>query len=346
MLITVTTLAGVLKIVGSFLTSLELYMVVKFVDAAMCSSIFPCAYVLLMENVSTNHRILVSAITLLFNTSGQVLLGVIAMYTRDFELLLRIIGSAGLLAIPCGLLLNESLRWLLVNRRLEEAVACVENAAKVNGIKVPPSTYDVIAEKCNEAAESSETSDHRSDGIRHIFRSQTLSIRLTAIAFCWIVVTLLSYGISIFSVSLPGDKYVNFITASAGNAPGVILYYFLLTHVKRRPAFSMSLIVTGLMVLASKYVSSELLSLMLFFGAKSFTQHASGSIYIYTTEMWPTSCRHSILGLCSMFGRIGLLLANAMPYTVIPADQGLFSHSFRSFLRSISRRCTATSLRS
>lgn len=36
-------------------------------------------------------------------------------------------------------------------------------------------------------------------------------------------------------------------------------------------------------------------------------------VYIYTTELFPTELRHSLLGFCSMFGRIGSMVAPQVP---------------------------------
>lgn len=317
LLIMIVAIAGTVKIFESFAWTFELLLLAKFIDAAAASSIFPCSYVLIMENVEKNHRILMTSITLIYNASASVVLGSIAMATKNFELTIRIIGGLGMLSAFFGFFFNESLRWLIVNRRKDKAIQSVEKTASANNIQVSAETYRIIAQKCDKQISNDErNADLRAESIKNIFLSAKLFIRIIVCAICWIIVILLSYGISIFSVSLPGDKYTNFIVVGLGNIPGILLYYFMLTYMKRRPALCISFMATGLLIICSKYVQNDLASLMLFFCAKSFSQHLAGAIYIYTTEMWPTTCRHSILGLCSMFGRIGLILAPLMPLTV------------------------------
>lgn len=36
-------------------------------------------------------------------------------------------------------------------------------------------------------------------------------------------------------------------------------------------------------------------------------------VYIYTTEMFPTNLRHSLLGCCAMCGRVGSIVAPQTP---------------------------------
>lgn len=39
-------------------------------------------------------------------------------------------------------------------------------------------------------------------------------------------------------------------------------------------------------------------------------------VYVYTTELFPTQLRHSLLGTCSMFGRMGSIVAPQTPLLV------------------------------
>lgn len=43
---------------------------------------------------------------------------------------------------------------------------------------------------------------------------------------------------------------------------------------------------------------------------------AFATVYIYTAELFPTTMRHSLLGICSMTGRVGSILSPQTPLLV------------------------------
>lgn len=49
---------------------------------------------------------------------------------------------------------------------------------------------------------------------------------------------------------------------------------------------------------------------------KLFVSMVISSIYIYTTEMFPTLVRHRVLAFCCMCGRVGEMLAPQTPLLV------------------------------
>lgn len=131
------------------------------------------------------------------------------------------------------------------------------------------------------------------------------------------LISFFRYGVSILSVSMPGDKYVNFMVVSFAGMPGTIFTFLMLKYMSRRWSMSISFFTTGLCILASKYLDSNAtLSLIFFFLAKLFINHSFTYLYVYTNEMWPTVFRNQIMGLCSMIARIGSICAPLTPILV------------------------------
>lgn len=83
----------------------------------------------------------------------------------------------------------------------------------------------------------------------------------------------------------------------------------------RRTSLCASLLISGLSCVVSNYVDAETswLRLTLYLLGKFSITVAFTVLYVYTAELFPTSLRHSLLATCSMFGRIGSMVAPQTP---------------------------------
>lgn len=61
------------------------------------------------------------------------------------------------------------------------------------------------------------------------------------------------------------------------------------------------------------YLDIPWLKLIFFLLGKFSITVAFTVVYIYTTEMFPTNLRHSLLGCCAMCGRVGSIVAPQTP---------------------------------
>lgn len=310
--------AGIFKFISSFSASYEMLLGLTVFDAGFSAAIYPTAFVLGMEWATTKRRILVSSVVISLYPFGEVFAAFVASQTHNFKYTLRIIGFPALLMIPYIWLSRESLRWLLVKKKYDRAVATVNHASKMNKIAPSQRTFDIIATKCSSVGD--EVMDNSSGHIAQlkiVITSSTLLVRFVICIVGWIACVFLQYGTSVISVSLPGDKYWNFSFVSLSTIPAVFSTYFMLTYMKRRWTFCASMLMSGITIIASNYAANiPALSLILFFVGRFFIRHSLLVIYVYTGEMWPTSLRQTILGVCSMFGRIGSILAPMIPLMV------------------------------
>ncbi|KRT83419.1 membrane transporter, partial [Oryctes borbonicus] len=79
-----------------------------------------------------------------------------------------------------------------------------------------------------------------------------------------------------------------------------------------------SYILSGIACLSFIFISDDngKLRLLLFLLGKFFATISYTVLYLYTTEMFPTNVRHSLLATCSMFGRFGSMVAPQIPLLV------------------------------
>lgn len=60
------------------------------------------------------------------------------------------------------------------------------------------------------------------------------------------------------------------------------------------------------------------LGLTIFLFGKAAISLCFNGVYVYTSELFPTSARSSLVGACSMFARIGSILSPLTPLLVSP----------------------------
>lgn len=333
-------MSSIFKILKTFAPTYDLFLFLEFIDGGALSSAYAAALILTMEWASIKRRILVSCVVVFSYPIGNALMGLVASYTHNYKWTLRIISVPGLLIITYIWLAHESLRWLLLQRRYETAIKTVNYVSKINKIQVSQKTLDIIFDKCqidkdNRNVSNSIKDRKSNDQLKTIFKSRQLILRLVICMITWVVGAFVGYGISIISVSLQGDKYTNFIVVSLGGVPSVFLTYFMLTYMGRRYTMCISLLIAGFSIIASTINGYPTVSLILFFIAKCFIHHAFTVLYVYTSELWPTSVRHSVLSICSMIGRIGSLLAPLTPLLVGYNFQYIFFKLFRFTIKEV-----------
>ncbi|KAI8429358.1 hypothetical protein MSG28_000006, partial [Choristoneura fumiferana] len=102
------------------------------------------------------------------------------------------------------------------------------------------------------------------------------------------------YGLSINSVGLAGNMYANYMLISAIEIPGFYSAVLLLDRVGRKATISGGFFLSAVCCI---------------FGISTvFT-----SLYLFTSELYPTQHRHTLLAFSSMIGRVGSITAPLTP---------------------------------
>lgn len=126
-----------------------------------------------------------------------------------------------------------------------------------------------------------------------------------------IVNSIVYYGLSLQAAELGSNIFETFTWLSFVEIPAVALATFAMEMFGRRKVLIYLLILAGLSCLATIFLPKEfvwLTTALSVFG-KSNISASFALIYIYSVEIFPTVLRSSGLGLCSMFSRIGGILA-------------------------------------
>ncbi|XP_046463250.1 solute carrier family 22 member 6-like [Daphnia pulex] len=86
---------------------------------------------------------------------------------------------------------------------------------------------------------------------------------------------------------------------------------FAVEKIGRRPMLSSGLLLSGLSCLTVSLVPTDVAYIKTIFSliAKLFAACVTATLFSYTSELFPTSSRSAMVGLCSTSGRIGGIIA-------------------------------------
>lgn len=219
-------------------------------------------------------------------------------------------------------IIPESIRWLLNKGRIEEVKVIIRKAAKVN--------KKVISEDLLQNISSVE----HDDSFLKVFKSPLLIFRFCISSICWITCAFLFYGLTLNSVALAGNSYVDFILTSLVEIPGYLGTYFLVDRIGRRSSQCGSYLIAGVACIGFIFISKgnnyndepwinqnifldyPNIQLCMYLVGKFGVTAAFTVCYTITSEIFPTSLRHATMAACSTIARIGSMLSPQTPFLV------------------------------
>ncbi|KAH8404447.1 hypothetical protein KR222_002056, partial [Zaprionus bogoriensis] len=328
------------------------FVFLEFLDMAVGSTLFPTAFLLAIELVGPKHRVLAAMVISLTYGLAEMSMGYLAKYLLNWRMLLRALYAPALLHLVLILYLPESVRWLLSQSREEQAIETLREAAQVNRRELPEEQLtELIQANRRTLAQAHAADGHYS--ARQIYSA--LGVRIAQCCFLWFTNTLIALGLTLNSTSLGGDKFMNFSMTGLMQLPGVVLATLLMHRIGRRWTLSFFLSTCSVLLIGMAFSESAYPSLapVLYFLAKMSSTGSFVLLYFFTSEMFPTNCRNSLLSFCSMVGRFGSMLAPQTPllmsyYKYAPhllfATFGILSSILATFFPETANKVLPTTL--
>ncbi|CAH2084351.1 unnamed protein product [Euphydryas editha] len=294
-----------------------MYVIVEFFETVAGASTFPAAYILAIELLGQDKRVLTIVFLGIMLVLGGLSLALLAKAFPYWRTFIIVVYPPSILFLSYIYFLPESIRWLLSKGRKEEALKIVEKAAKMNKVTLSEETIRQLT-TIQDNVNIDEKKEEEEGLWMQVMRSPIIMTRLAICSWWWITCTFVFYGLAINSVSLAGDKYTNFMLVLSVEVIAVVINGLLLDRIGRKRTLLIAFVVCGFSCTAIVFVPPSmpwLATLLYLVGKIGITQALSG-IYMYTSELFPTHARHSLLGFCSMIGSIGSIVAPQMPLLV------------------------------
>ncbi|XP_061714577.1 organic cation transporter protein-like isoform X2 [Cydia pomonella] len=311
-------LVGAIGSLKAFSVSYEMYVIVEFLETVAGASAFPAAFIMTIELLGQEKRVLTTAFLGIMLVIGGLSFALLAKTFQYWRTFILVVYPPSLLFLLYIYFLPESIRWLLSKGRKEDALEIITKAAKMNDVTLSEETIKQL----QEAKVPVEKKEEEAGLWIQVFRSPIIMRRLAICSWWWITCTFVFYGLAINSVSLAGDKYTNYMLVVSVEVIAVVTNALVLDRIGRKRTLLIAYIVCGISCVAIAFVPptmSWLATLLYLVGKIAITQAFSG-VYMYTSELFPTHARHSLLGFCSMVGRLGSIVAPQMPLLAIYVD--------------------------
>jgi MFS family permease len=226
--------------------------------------------------------------------------------------------------IVSSFVLCESPRWLIVNRGVGAATAALAKVAQRNGTTAEMSTFvlrsvgSVDDGKKGESGTASAAAGQPgqgTDGLRELFCVPSLRRQLLATLVLWFAAAFSYYGITLRAEALPGNVFDVFAIMSSVEAPAVLLLVPMLNArpIGRRGGTLGLFFCLGVGSFVNMVWRTSTGRLTLNIAGRAFSGAAFSAVYVWSTEIFPSSLRHTAMGLGSMSARIGSVIA---PFTV------------------------------
>ncbi|XP_066974769.1 organic cation transporter protein-like isoform X1 [Macrobrachium rosenbergii] len=279
------------------------FTALRLVLGASLQGVFLVAYVMAMELVGKKKRVLVGVLSQFFYTLGYFMAAFLAFEIKSWRWLQISMTLPALLFIPYYWVIPESTRWLITKGRSAEAKVILEKAAKINKKKV---TEEMVLQ-----AVAKGNKDGGKGNFFDLFRFPNLRRKTLNLHFNWFVNSGVYYGLSLNTGNLGGNDYLNFIISGAVELPAHAITILILDRVGRRLPLCSFLVLGGIALLSTMFVTKDLQWLLVFlamFGKLCITA-SYAIIYVLSAEIFPTVVRNVGVGSSSMVARIGGAIA-------------------------------------
>ncbi|KAJ8384790.1 hypothetical protein AAFF_G00198760 [Aldrovandia affinis] len=292
---------------SAFSNSYLMFVIMRFFTGFGLAGISIISIVLSIEWVDIKHRTFIGVIGSMSWTLGNMLLAGLAYLVNNWRLLIITVTSPLGLAVVTWWWIPESARWLIANGKVEKAHVYLQKCATFNNKKdfasrIKPQTLS------NVVTVSKKNTSYTYLDLVRTPRMRKLTF-LTGIV--WYGVASTYYGISLNITGFGLNIYLTHFIYGAIEVPAKLLIYFSLDKIGRRMSQAGTLVLTGVCVAINMFVPKDmwLFRTVVAVLGKGLSEASFTTVFLYTTELYPTVVRQNAVGYTSFMARLGVSIA-------------------------------------
>ncbi|KAA0720189.1 Solute carrier family 22 member 6 [Triplophysa tibetana] len=294
---------------ASFSTSFTWFCVCRFFCGMALSGLVLNSFSLIVEWIPTRVRTVVGTGTGYCYTAGQLILAAVAYFIRDWRWLTLAVSLPFFVSFLYSWWFLESARWLVLNRKSEQAVKNLKTVARINGRQAEADkiNLEMLEDSMKKEMACSKGSYNGLDLIRTA-TMRNITICLSAV---WFSTSFAYYGLSMDLQKFGVSIYLIQVIFGAVDIPAKIVVTICMSFLGRRPSQCGALVLAGIMILINLLVPYDMhiLRTGLAVVGKGCLAASFSCCYLYSGELYPTVIRQSGMGWVSMMARLGAMVA-------------------------------------
>ncbi|KAL2094843.1 hypothetical protein ACEWY4_009562 [Coilia grayii] len=294
---------------AAFATSFSVFCLFRFCCGMALSGLVLNTLSLILEWIPTRWRTIVGTGTGYCYTFGQLVFTLLAYYIRDWRWLTLAVSLPFYFFFIYSWWFQESARWLVLNRKSEQAVKNLRTVARINGRHAEGKkiTLEVLQESMKKEMKCSEGTYTAID----LFRTPVMRAITACLSAVWFSTSFAYYGLAMDLQKFGVDIYLIQVIFGAVDIPAKVVVTVSMSVVGRRPSQCAALILAGLAILSNILVPYEKQTIRTTLAVlgKGCLAASFNCCYLYTPELYPTVIRQNGMGFVSMTARLGAMVA-------------------------------------
>ncbi|XP_029643938.2 organic cation transporter protein-like [Octopus sinensis] len=301
------------------------FVVMYFFEGLGQAGTYIILFTILLECVTQNYKMRLNFLMHGTFALGEILLAGVAYALRKWQHLLYATCIPHIVIFfTISKFLPESPRWLLNKGRFTEAEKSFSKIAKMNK-KDDEDVIDLVREFQMEAEREHkldvEVVENKNLGNKKGSNKTYTAIDLlkrprramitTNIWFNWFVNSMVYYGVTLNSVDMSGDRYLNFLLVSTIEIPASILGCLMFNWFGHRKPIVFFMVFGGINCIVSNFLpkGNFWFPLVLTVLGKLGATASFDGVYLLSAELFPTTVRNSGSGAGSSFAKVGAILS-------------------------------------
>ncbi|KAJ0067342.1 hypothetical protein NL108_016770, partial [Boleophthalmus pectinirostris] len=286
MLLVSYVLSVVFGLSSAFVSSYEMFAVLRFFTGFGLTGISIISIVLSLEWSDTAHRSFIGVMGSTAWSVGNMILAGLAFAIRDWRHLILAVTAPLGLALLSWWWLPESARWLLANGKVEKARFYLERCSKFNkGRNLSP---QIKLESFSDIKDTKNT--EKTYNFLDLIRTPRIRCYTVITGILWYGVAQTYYGISLNISGFGLSLYLTHFIYSAIEVPAKWLIFALLNVIGRKKCQAGTQLLTGVCIFINIFTPDSFWYLRAAIGilGKGASEAAFTTVFLYTTEIYPT----------------------------------------------------------